>query len=79
MVCPVKIPFSKQLVKMREYVTKENVALKLAEKSMHHPQAFKLFNTILRLTPKPILKAVIKEWSKYKMLPEIPKRRFISF
>ncbi|WP_457561493.1 lactate utilization protein B [Caminibacter pacificus] len=78
MVCPVKIPFSKQLVKMREYVTKENIALKLAEKSMHHPQAFKLFGTILRLTPKPVLKAALKEWSRYKALPKIPKKRFIS-
>ncbi len=78
MVCPVKIPFSKQLVKMREYVTKENIALKLAEKSMHYPQAFKLFSTILRLTPKPVLKAALKEWSRYKALPKIPKKRFIS-
>jgi len=78
MVCPVKIPFSKQLVSMREYVTKENIALKLAEKSMHSPKMFKLFSTILRLTPKPILEMAINEWSKYKALPQIPKKRFIS-
>ena len=78
MVCPVKIPFSKQLVKMREYVTKENFAFKLAEKSMHSPLLFKLFSTILRLTPTPLLKKAIKEWSKYKILPKIPPKRFIS-
>ena len=77
-VCPVKIPFSKQLVKMREYVTKENIALKLAEKAMHSPKAFRLFSTVLRLTPKPVLEAALKEWSRYKALPQIPKKRFIS-
>jgi L-lactate dehydrogenase complex protein LldF len=78
MVCPVKIPFSKQLVNMRKYVNEENPLFKLAEKSMHSPEMFKLFSLILRLTPKPLLQKVIKEWSKYKALPEIPKRRFIS-
>ena len=76
-VCPVKIPFSKQLIKMREYVTKENFAFKLIETSLHSPKAFKLFSLILRLTPKTVLKKAIKEWSKYKALPEIPKRRII--
>jgi L-lactate dehydrogenase complex protein LldF len=78
MVCPVKIPFSKQLIAMREYVTKENIALKLIETSMHSPKMFKLFSIIIRLTPKEILKRAIKEWSKYKALPEIPKERFIK-
>jgi len=78
MVCPVKIPFSKQLVKMREYVTKENFAFKLIETSLHSPKAFKLFSLILRLTPKTVLKKAIKEWSEYKALPEIPKSRFIK-
>jgi len=32
----------------------------------------------LRLTPKPLLESVLKEWSKYKALPLIPKERFIK-
>jgi L-lactate dehydrogenase complex protein LldF len=78
MVCPVKIPFSKQLIAMREYVTKENMALKLIENYMHSPKMFKLFSIIIRLTPKEVLKKALKEWSKYKTLPEIPKERFIK-
>jgi L-lactate dehydrogenase complex protein LldF len=78
MVCPVKIPFSKQLIAMREYVTKENIALKLIEHYMHSPKMFKLFSIIIRLTPKEILKKALKEWSEYKALPEIPKERFIK-
>jgi len=77
-VCPVKIPFSKQLIKMREYVTKENLAFKLMETSLHSPNAFKIFSIILRLTPKLLLKKAVKEWSRYKALPEIPKSRFIQ-
>jgi len=85
MVCPVKIPFTKQLVNMRQYVKMnneqckiENVSMKIAENAMHSPKMFKLFSTILRLTPKPLLENVVKEWSKYKALPSIPKKRFIK-
>ena len=84
MVCPVKIPFTKQLVNMRQYVMKseklkvKNESMKLIEKSMHSPKMFKLFSTILRLTPKPLLENVVKEWSKYKTFPSIPKERFIK-
>ncbi|MEO1928334.1 MAG: lactate utilization protein B [Nautiliaceae bacterium] len=78
MVCPVKIPFSKQLVKMREYVIKENFAFKFIEASFHSPFAFKLFSKIIRLTPKSILKKALKEWSMYKELPNIPPQRFIN-
>ncbi len=77
-VCPVKIPFSKQLVKMRSYVKNDTITEKTAEKAMHSPQMFSLFGKILRLTPKPLLKAAAREWSRYKALPEIPKKRFIS-
>jgi len=85
-VCPVKIPFTKQLVNMRHYVksmdneqwSMENAGMKLAEKAMHSPKMFKLFSTILRLTPKPLLESVAKEWSRYKALPAIPKERFIK-
>ena len=85
-VCPVKIPFTKQLVNMRHYVKSmengelriENLGFKFIEKSMHSPKMFKLFSTILRLTPKPLLESVAKEWSRYKALPAIPKERFIS-
>jgi len=78
MVCPVKIPFSKQLREMRRYVTNENIMVKFAEKSMHSATMFKLFSKIIRLTPKPLLERVLKEWSKYKALPLIPKERFIK-
>ena len=85
MVCPVKIPFTKQLVNMRQYVKMnneqckiENVSMKIAENAMHSPKMFKLFSTILRLTPKPLLENVVKEWSKYKAFPSIPKERFIK-
>ena len=78
MVCPVKIPFSKQLINMRKYVKEENIAEKIVEKSLHSSKLFKLFSIILRLTPEPILKQAIKEWSKYKAMPNIPKKRFIS-
>lgn len=83
-VCPVKIPFTKQLVNMRHYVIKseklkvKSEGMKLAEKAMHSPKMFKLFSTILRLTPKPLLESVAKEWSRYKALPAIPKERFIK-
>ena len=85
MVCPVKIPFHKQLVSMRHYVRTdneewkvENKILKTAEKAMHYPSAFRIFSKILRLTPKSVLKKALKEWSKYKELPSIPKERFIK-
>jgi len=78
MICPVKIPFSKQLREMRKYVTKENFIIKIAEKSMHSATMFKLFSKIIRLTPKPLLEKAISEWSKYKALPAIPKERFIK-
>jgi len=85
-VCPVKIPFTKQLVNMRRYVKKiengelrmENFSIRLAKKAMHSPAMFKLFGIILRLTPKPLLESVAKEWSRYKALPAIPKERFIK-
>jgi L-lactate dehydrogenase complex protein LldF len=85
-VCPVKIPFNKLLVNMREFVKQiengelriENVGFKLTEKAMHSPKMFKLFSIILRLTPEPLLESVLKEWSKYKALPLIPKERFIK-
>ncbi|WP_456470670.1 LUD domain-containing protein [Caminibacter sp.] len=64
--------------KMREYVTKENLALKFMETSLHSPNIFKIFSIILRLTPKLLLKKAVKEWSRYKALPEIPKSRFIQ-
>ena len=78
MVCPVKIPFSKQLREMRKYVSIENKFIKISEKMMHSPTMFKLFSNILRLTPKPLLEKVLSEWSKYKALPLIPKERFIK-
>ena len=78
MVCPVKIPFSKQLREMRKYVTNENIIIKFAERSMHSATMFKLFSKIIRLTPKPLLEMVLREWSKYKALPLIPKERFIK-
>jgi len=84
-VCPVKIPFTKQLVNMRRYVKMgneqwktENVGMKIAEFAMHSPKMFKLFSTVLRLTPKPLLEKAAKEWSRYKALPAIPKERFIK-
>ena len=84
-VCPVKIPFTKQLVNMRRYVKMgseqwkmENVGMKIAEFTMHSPKMFKLFSTVLRLTPKPLLEKAAKEWSRYKALPAIPKERFIK-
>ena len=78
MVCPVKIPFSKQLRQMRKYVTMENEIVKISEKMMHSSAMFKLFGKIIRLTPKPLLEKAISEWSRYKALPAIPKERFIK-
>ncbi len=78
MVCPVKIPFSKQLREMRKYVTNENIMVKFAEKSMHSDKMFKLFSKIIRLTPKALLEKVISEWSRYKAMPVIPRERFIK-
>ncbi len=78
MVCPVKIPFSKQLREMRKYVTNENIMVKIAEKSMHSATMFKLFSKIIRLTPKPILEKTLNQWSQYRALPAIPKERFIK-
>lgn len=78
MVCPVKIPFSKLLINMRHFVTKKNIASNIIENAMHSPTLFKLFSIIIRLTPKPLLESVMKEWSKYKAMPLIPKKRFIK-
>ena len=78
MICPVKIPFSKQLREMRKYVTNENFIIKIAEKSIHSATMFKIFSKIIRLTPKPLLEKVLSEWSKYKAMPLIPKERFIK-
>ena len=78
MVCPVKIPFNKLLINMRNYVTKKNIASNIIENAIHSPTLFKLFSTIIRLTPKPLLESVMKEWSKYKAMPLIPKKRFIK-
>ena len=77
-VCPVKIPFSKQLVNMRKFVSKDDFLSKTIQNAMHSPKLFKLFGKILRLTPKPLLETAVKEWSKYKKLPAFPKERFIE-
>ena len=53
----------------------ENLVVKTFEKSMHSDKMFKLFSIILRLTPKPLLERIVKEWSKYKKMPLIPKER----
>jgi len=71
MVCPVKIPFSKQLVSMRKYVSKENVIAKVGEKILQNPNYYKLFSKILHLTPKWIFESIPNEWSKYRALPDI--------
>jgi len=78
MVCPVKIPFSKQLRQMRKFVTMENEIIKFSEKAMHSATMFKLFSKIIRLAPKPLLEKAMKEWSRYKAMPIIPKERFIK-
>jgi len=69
MVCPVKIPFSKQLVNMREYVTTPNVIAKIGENVLQNPSYYKLFSKILHLTPKWVFERIPNEWSKYKELP----------
>jgi len=78
MVCPVKIPFSKQLREMRKYVTNKNFSIKLIEKTMHSPLIFEIFSKIIRLTPKPLLEKALNKWTQYKTLPLIPKERFIK-
>ena len=70
MVCPVKIPFSKQLVSMRKYVTTPNVMVKIGEKILENPNYYKLFSKILHLTPKSILEKIPNEWSKYRKIPD---------
>jgi len=69
MVCPVKIPFSKQLVNMREYVTAPNVIVKIGENVLQNPKYYKLFSKILHLTPKWVFEKIPNEWSKYRELP----------
>jgi len=69
MVCPVKIPFSKQLVNMREYVTTPNVIAKIGEKILQDEKYYKLFSKILYLTPKWVFEKIPNEWTKYKELP----------
>ncbi|NPA55985.1 MAG: lactate utilization protein [Epsilonproteobacteria bacterium] len=73
MVCPVKIPFSKQLINMRKYVTKPNPISKVAENILNNPSYYKLFSKILHLTPQWIFDAIPNEWSKYKSIPRIPR------
>ena len=73
MVCPVKIPFSKQLVSMRKYVTKPSVVAKVGEKILENENYYKLFSKILHLTPKSLLEKIPNEWSKYRNIPNIPK------
>ena len=69
MVCPVKIPFSKQLVSMRKYVSEPNIMAKVGNKVLENPQYYKLFSKILHLTPKSLLEKIPNEWSKYRELP----------
>jgi len=77
-ICPVKIEFSKQLVNMRRFISGENKFMHLAQKALHSPAIYALFSKIVRLTPKPVLKEAIKEWSRYKEIIQIPKERFIK-
>jgi len=76
MVCPVKIPFSKQLVSMRKYVSEENVIAKVGQKIFQNPNYYKLFSKILHLTPKWVFEKIPNEWSKYKNIPDIPRRGY---
>jgi len=72
MVCPVKIPFSKQLINMRKYVSKDSVIAKIGDKILQNENSYKLFSKILHLTPNWIFENISNEWSKYKALPKIP-------
>jgi L-lactate dehydrogenase complex protein LldF len=75
-VCPVKIPFSKLLIQMRGVVSSPKLIGVVAEELLHYPTLYKLFGKILRLTPKPLLERVLKEWSRYRALPALPKTRW---
>jgi L-lactate dehydrogenase complex protein LldF len=74
MVCPVKIPFSKQLVNMRKYVTTPTVIAKIGNKICENQNYYKLFSKILHLTPQWVFEKIPNEWSRYRAIPQIPKR-----
>ena len=69
MVCPVKIPFSKQLVNMRKYVTTPTIKAKIGNKILENENYYNLFSKILKLTPKNLLAKAMPEWSKYRNMP----------
>ncbi len=69
MVCPVKIPFSKQLVSMRKFVTTPSITAKIGNKILENENYYHLFSKILKLTPKSLLAKAIPEWSKYRSMP----------
>jgi len=74
MVCPVKIPFSKQLINMRKYVTTPSITAKIGNKILENENYYKLFSKIIHLTPEWIFKKIPNEWSRYREIPKIPKR-----
>jgi len=68
MVCPVNIPFSKQLVSMRKFVTTPSVTAKIGNRILENENYYHLFSKILKLTPKSLLAKAIPEWSKYRSM-----------
>jgi L-lactate dehydrogenase complex protein LldF len=74
MVCPVKIPFSKQLINMRKYVTTPTITSKIGNKILENENYYKLFSKIIHLTPEWIFKKIPNEWNRYREIPKIPKR-----
>ena len=74
MVCPVKIPFSKQLINMRKYVTTPSITAKIGNKILENENYYKLFSKIIHLTPEWIFKKIPNERKIILKIPKIPKR-----
>jgi len=70
MVCPVKIPFHRQLRAMRGYVSKQSISKKVIKTVFEKKIVFDIVSKSAKVMPKSLLKVILKEWSLYKELPD---------
>jgi len=76
-VCAVKIPLVKEILKARKYVNKPKFIPFIAEKVFSSKKSYDFFAKTARILPKVFYKSFFKDVSKYKQLPNFPKKRFL--
>lgn len=82
-VCPVGIDIHHQLLAMRHEMKSETKGglekfiFRNFRKTMLRPQRYSLFSKLARLfSPTPIARKVLKGWTDYRDLPQLPARSF---